>query len=83
MIGHRRHGDLRFDAGQAFQTGRDPFGAAPKFLLHPFIRLAEQPVDRGDHADDLLLGYLHAAPDPVERVVVGRRRRNKIFPAQQ
>src|SRR5580704_549531 len=38
--------------------------------LHGLFRVRENPIDGGNHPDDLLLGDLHAATDTVSRIVV-------------
>ena len=62
--------------GIVFQMSGDPICAAPELGLHFFIGLFEKPVDRGDHADDLLLSNLHAATDAIIKRVIGLGRRN-------
>ena len=62
---------------------RDPVGALLVVALHGLLGVRQNPVDRGDHAADLFLRDLHAAPNTVGRVVVPRSKPGQFLAAQQ
>ena len=80
MVGNRGNDDLRLNRWDAGNRSANDFGTVLKLPLHAFVGLREQPIDCGDHADNLLLGDFHPSADAfVERIVGESGGRNQIF----
>ena len=68
------------EGGDVFDDGGDDVGAAGDLGFDASGGLGvEQPVDGGDHADDLLLGDLHAAAYALTGAVVGGGEVDEVF----
>jgi len=58
VIGDRRDEDCGLDRRYCFHVFGNTVGALAEFVFHGGIVLAEEPIDSGDHADDVFFGDL-------------------------
>src|ERR1700738_2553299 len=76
--------DARLHGGNVLHPTGDDVDAAHVLGVVLLVVLLQQPVDRGDHADDLFFRDLHAPTDRVAvGIIVGGCEIGEVFPAKQ
>src|SRR5215471_2719222 len=70
MVGDPWNHRFRPDRGDALHGTCDEVDPLLVVALHRLLGMRKNPVDRRNHADNLLLCHLHAAADPVPRIII-------------
>ena len=73
-----------FNGGDVVDGGADGVDLLHPATEHGGVGLGEEPVDGGDHADELFLGDFHAAADAlVDGAIVGGGEIDEVFAAEE
>src|SRR5215467_8297786 len=83
MVGNLWNHRFRPDRRDALDGTRDEIDPLLVVTLHRHFRLRKNPVDRRNHANNLFLRYLHAAADPVSRIIIRMGQVCQDLSAQQ